>query len=205
MISTAAPVTPTTPTSSSGMSNNPLSIFTKEFNMYKGEHYHFYCMPEGGGQPPTLYQDILKQVEHKVFIWDPYFGKDDARVFGELTHSGVEIRIITEKTGGDLEVFKNNCVTEMETVMPVAIRTGCTLKVTHPKNTLKDWQTHDRFLLVDDRVFLIGSSVNYYTSQQKSTGACEVISAVDKELIQKSFDYFWIQLDNGSNVASHSF
>lgn len=193
------------PTTSGGTSGNPLDVFTKEFNMYKGEHYHFYCKPEGSGATPSLYQEILKQAEHKVYIWDSYFRKDDAAIFGNLSRSGIAIKIITEQSGGSLEDFKNDCVTVMETAMTSAIKSGCTLNVAHPKDTVKAWQTHDRFLLVDDKVYLVGSSVNYYTSLQKSTGACEVVSEIDKDLIKKAFDYYWMKLDNGVNVAAHSF
>lgn len=205
-LTTVTGTIPTTPPpSSSGIPGNPLDVFAKEFNMYKGEQYHFYCKPEGGGAPPSLYQEILKLAEHKVYIWDSYFRKEDAAIFGCLSHPGISIKIITEQSGGRLEAFKNDCVTTMETAMTAAFRSGCILKVGHPKATVKDWQTHDRFLLVDEKVYLIGSSVNNYTSIQKSTGACEVVSETDKDLIRKAFDYYWTKLDNGVNVAVHSF
>ena len=179
VIATNGPIPTVTQPSSSGSTNNPLDVFTKAFNMYKGEHYFFYCKPEVSGMLPSLYQEILKHAEHIVCIWDSYFRKNDAAIFGHLSHSGIEIKIITEQAGSNLEAFKNDCVTVMETAMTPAIKSGCTLKMAHPKALVKDWQTHDRFLLVDDKVYLIGSSVNYYTSIQKSTGACEVVSEKD--------------------------
>ena len=205
MTATTGAIPAATTPSSSGTTGNPLDVFSKEFDMYKGEHYHFYCKPESGGAIPTLYQELLKHAEHNVYIWDSYFRKDDAAILGELTHSGIAIKIITEQSGGSLEAFKNDCVTVMETAMTPAIKSGCSLKVAHPKASVKDWQVHDRFLIVDEKVYLIGSSVNYYTSLQKSTGVCEVVSEIDKDLIRKAFDYYWTKLDNGVNVADHSF
>lgn len=205
MTATTGPIPAATTPSSGGTAENPLDVFSKEFNMYKGEHYHFYCKPESGGAIPSLYQELLKHAEHNVYIWDSFFRKDDAAIFGCLTHSDIAIKIVTEQSGASLEAFKNDCVTVMETAMTPSIKSGCLLKVAHPKASVKDWKIHDRFLFVDEKVYLIGSSVNYYTSLQKSTGVCEVVSEIDKDLIRKAFDYYWTKLDNGINVAGHSF
>jgi hypothetical protein len=184
---------------------NPFAAFTKEYNMLKGEHYHFYCKPDGGGVAPILYQHVLGLAEHKVWVWDAYFHQPDGAIFGAFTHSGVEVKIITEPKV-PIEAFKSGCVAAMETAMSAAVKVGCSVTIAQAKAAFADWKNHDRFLIVDEsRVYLIGSSVSYYLSVGESTGAYEVTSVADKDLIIKAFNYYWMALDKVGNVASHSF
>lgn len=205
-IGTTPGAIPIATSSASGAMANPLSAFPMEHNMYKGEHYHFFCKPEGGGLPPGLYQHVLSQATNHIWIWDPFFRHTDAAIFKELTHNGIEIKIITDQGGPNLEDFKNDCVTIMETAMDAAKRAGSSLRITRPKGAgFAAWKTHDRFLFVDDEVYLIGSSVNYYTAVHDSSGAYHVVSETDKELLKKAFELYWMKLDDGTNVAVHSF
>ena len=51
---------------------------------------------------------------------------------------------------------------------------------------------HDRFLIVDDRYFLVGTSWGYYSSQGApgTTGIYEITEYADKLLIQSMFDKY---------------
>lgn len=51
---------------------------------------------------------------------------------------------------------------------------------------------HDRFLIVDDRYFLVGTSWCYYSSQGApgTTGIYEITELDDKLLIQSMFDKY---------------
>lgn len=194
------------PPSSSGITNNPLGVFAKVFNMYKGEHYYLSCSPDFGGVVPSLYQYVLGLAVNEVCIWDAYFHQVDGAIFGSLNHAGIAIKMIAEpKT--PLTDFKNGVVTNMETAMNAAVKVGCSITITQAKGTpYSIWKMHDRFLIVDrTHVYLIGSSVGNYLSPCESTGAYEVTDNNDKDLIIKAFDYFWVQLDKVGNVESHSF
>ena len=192
--------------SSCGTTSNPLDVFAKVFNMYKGDHYHLSCSPDSGGVAPSLYQYVLGLAVNEVCVWDAYFHQVDGAIFGSLNHSGIAIKMITEPKI-PLTDFKNGVVTNMETAMDAALKVGCSITITQAKGTpYSVWKMHDRFLIVDRiHVYLIGSSVGNYLSPSESTGAYEITDNNDKELIIKAFDYFWTQLDKAGNVESHSF
>ena len=194
------------PTSNSGSPNNPLSVFIKEFDMYKGEYYYFWCAHDAGGVLPNLYQQVLSLAVNEVWIWDAYFHQVDGKIFSALSNPGVAIKMITEPKVL-LQVFINGVVTNMETAMPPAKRVGCKITIAQSKGPgFADWKMHDRFLIVDQaHVFLIGSSVGNYLNFGESTGAFEITEVNDKELIIKAFDYYWTKLDVIGNVASHVF
>lgn len=198
---------PTASTSSAAAAPaNPLEGFAKVHHMRKGEHYFFYCKPEET-DPPKLYQHILGLAEHEVWVWDPHFHVVDASVFAAITHPGVAIKMMVRPSNITLPAYKSGCVTAMDTHMNATIKTGCTLTIVQAKGDgFKSWLTHDRFLIVDkQKVFLMGASVGYYLNQGESTGAYEITDSVDKDLIIKAFEYYWTQLDTGTNVEHHSF
>lgn len=206
MTATTGTIPAATTPSSSGTTGNPLDVFSKEFDMYKGEHYYFSCSPESGGGPPSLYQHVLGMAEHEVWIWDAYFHQVDGAIFGSLAHSGVSIKMITEPKV-PLTDFRDGIVTNMESAMTANEKVGCSITIAQAKGTpYSIWKMHDRFLIVDKTyVYLIGSSVGNYLNAGESTGAYEVSANDDKDLIIKAFEYYWTQLDKVGNVAGHSF
>ena len=194
------------PTTNSRAPNNPLSVYMKEFDMYKGEYYHFWCAPESNGILPSLYQQVLSLAEDEVWVWDAYFHQVDAVIFGALSKPGVAIKMITEPKV-PIQDFINGIVTNMETAIASSNKVGCKITIVQSKGQgYSDWKMHDRFLIVDQRrVYLIGSSVGNYLNMGESTGAYEITEEEDKELIINAYDFYWTKLDVIGNVASHSF
>lgn len=206
MTATTGTIPTAVPPTSGGTTGNPLDVFVKVFNMYKGAHYHLSCRPDFGGVVPSLYQYVLGLAVNEVCIWDAYFHQVDGAIFGSLNHSGIAIKMITEPKI-PLTDFKNGVVTNMETAMNATVKYGCSIIITQAKGIpYSVWKMHDRFLIVDrTHVYLIGSSVGNYLSPCESTGAYEITDNNDKDLIIKAFDYFWTQLDKVGNVESHYF
>lgn len=191
---------------SDGATFNPLNIFAKEYNMYKGDHYYFSCSPEMDGAVPMLYQNALSLAESTVWVWDSYFHQDDGAIFGALTKAGIKIKIITEPKV-PLPTFMDGVVTRMETAMSADVKSDCSVTITQAKGLgYSNWKMHDRFLIIDlTDVYLIGSSVGNYLNLGESTGAYQIMEHNDKELIIKAFNYYWSKLDQNGNVETHVF
>lgn len=190
----------------SGIALTPQTpVLSENIGFDKGENYYFYDALSG--QPPHLYQNLIALAEHHIIIWDLFFMEEyDSDLFGSVKNDGVEIFILTayKRNGSQnkdsLETFKNNILKAMGShVLPSKVII-CSVKLNY-KNQHLTTVCHDRFLFVDDRVYLIGASMNNQISSKESFGIHEVINEADKNLIRKKFNEYKNRVISGGHLA----
>lgn len=187
---------------------NPSSAQQSQDKMEHGTHYALFDHSIYGNVDPGLYGLLLESALQRVYIWDPYCN-DDASQYDVFSHINVAL---------DLLVL-TNCSSDKDDKMVRSLRY---IKQNVQSNILKDMQIrlmyvdsrihngannvnynlHDRFLIVDDKYFLVGTSWGYYSTKGApgTTGIYEVTDEYDKHLIQDKFDRYKRVAENDGTV-----
>lgn len=160
--------------------------------MYHGKQYAFYHHPEKISDEPLLYKNLIASAKNRVEIWDPYFNDADTMLFSHL-QDNVKVKVLLFNTK---ELFGNRTATrwglstrvQLSGKNGVEVYFGCVDKGNH---TYKEWEWHDRWLIIDERVFLIGSSISNYLLPNHTTGICELTAEEDKDLVKEMFKKYW--------------
>lgn len=180
-------------------------VLSEHTGFDKGDNYYFY--DAFSGQSPLLYQNLISSAEQRIIIWDPFFMENyDFDLFCNVQKEGIDIFILTayKRNGSQnkdsLERFKNNILKALGNhVLPSKVII-CSVKLNY-KNQYLTTVCHDRFLFVDDRVYLIGASMNNQISSKESFGILEVINEADKSLIIKKFNEYKNRVISGGHLA----
>lgn len=99
-----------------------------------------------------------------------------------------------------LNYIKQNIITSILSDMKISLMYVDSKK--HNGHNNVNYFLHDRFLIVDDRYFLVGTSWGYYSSQGApgTTGIYEITEVGDKLLIQSMFDKYRQVAENDGTV-----
>ena len=130
-----------------------------------------------------LIQRIINSANKTCYICDVYFNTTDFKEFVWGASSlGVDIRILTSKFGlphDESKAEMSMCVKEY--VEKVGGKVTCRL-------LLGDPILHDRLIIADEQVWMLGSSLNHFGA--KATTLIRVPKAYRKCLIEK-VEYWW--------------
>lgn len=173
----------------------------------KGALYHFYDVRDKNGKQvkdfPDYYSILISQAKQSIRIWDPYFHEiDDCKLFSGVTANKIEIKIVTsldhnpnrpqdKQTVDDYSKYIERNLPKSVAAAEIAIRA-----YSH-----NDW--HDRFLIIDDRYFLVGASVYNQLNNNLSHGIYEVINPKDKDLILRKFNQYYTSTKDSYKITIH--
>lgn len=161
----------------------------------KGALYHFYDLMDKKGKSekdyPDYYSILISQAKQTIRIWDPYFHEnDDCKMFRDVTASNIEIMIVTSLDHNPNRPQDSQTVDDyskyIERNLPKSVATA---DITIRAYDHNNW--HDRFLIIDDRYFLVGASVYNQLHNNLSHGIYEVTNPKDKELILRKFNQYY--------------
>lgn len=156
--------------------------------------YWFHHKPSFPDTNPTLYKKLIMDAELSIEIWDPYFHIDiDCTVFSE-TKSNLTIQILTQKgLNGIHSDYKERLFKKMQEIILEEKRISFCLGVINKcefKN--KNWEFHDRFLIIDrKKVYLVGASIEYFHISKKPTGIYRVTNERTLTFIISLFETYW--------------
>ena len=105
-----------------------------------------------------------------------------------------------QKMVNGLNYIKQNIITGILSDMKISLM-YVDSKIHQGSNNV-NYFLHDRFLIVDDRYFLVGTSWGYYSSQGApgTTGIYEITEDGDKLLIQSMFNKYRQVAENDGTV-----
>lgn len=161
----------------------------------KGALYHFYDVRDKKGKQvkdnPDYYSILISQAKESIRIWDPYFHEDtDCEVFQSVTANDISIMLVTSLDKNRNKPQDNQTVDDyskyIERNLPNTVTKA---KITIRAYEHNDW--HDRFLIIDDRYFLVGASVFNQYNNYLSHGIYEVTNQKDKDLILGKFNLYF--------------
>ena len=140
-----------------------------------------------------LIQRIIKKKKNTCYICDVYFNTTDFEefVWGASSLS-VDIRILTSKLGLSSEEAKEGMSKRVnEYVEKVKGKVTCRLLLGEPI-------LHDRLIIADDQVWMLGSSLNHFGA--KATTLIRVPKAYRGRLIEK-VEYWWNNDSESNELA----
>ena len=166
--------------------------------MQHGVNYSLFDHSIYGNVDPGYYGILLESAQNRVYIWDPYCN-DDSNQYDVFSHirEPLDLVVLTncssdkdQKMINGLNYIKQNIITSILSDMKISLMYVDSKK--HNGHNNVNYFLHDRFLIVDDRYFLVGTSWGYYSSQGApgTTGIYEITENADKLLIQSVFDKY---------------
>lgn len=176
--------------------------------MEHGTHYALFDHSIHGNVDPGLYGLLLESAHQRVYIWDPYCN-DDASQYDVFSHINVALDLLVlTNTSSDkddkmvraLGYIKQNVQSNILRNMQIKLM-YVDSKIHNGVNNV-NYNLHDRFLIIDDRYFLVGTSWGYYSSKGApgTTGIYEITETLDKQLIQTKFDKYRRVAENDGTV-----
>ena len=166
--------------------------------MQHGVNYSLFDHSIYGNVNPGYYGILLESAQNRVYIWDPYC-YDNPNQYDVLSHirEPLDVVVLTncssdrdQKMVNGLNYIKQNIITGILSDMKISLMYVDSKMHNGPNNV--NYFLHDRFLIVDERYFLVGTSWGYYSSQGApgTTGIYEITEDGDKLLIQSMFDKY---------------
>ena len=162
-------------------------------NMRHGVQYAHYLRASVTQPFPTYYEYLLSLASTRVIIWDPYFHKTDTEIFRGL-NAPVEVHVLSSKSGSQKDDYLNSLISENSNHLKACLIGNCTFNfgfIDKGRYGADVWNTHDRYLIVDNDYYLVGASVAHHLKAHDSTGICKLAKQADKEIIQQAFDKCW--------------
>ena len=166
--------------------------------MQHGVNYSLFDHSIYGNVDPGYYGILLESAQNRVYIWDPYCN-DNPNQYDVFSHirEPLDLVVLTncssnrdQKMVNGLNYIKQNIITGILSDMKISLMYVDSKIHNGPNNV--NYFLHDRFLIVDERYFLVGTSWGYYSSQGApgTTGIYEITEDGDKLLIQYMFDKY---------------
>lgn len=184
--------------------------FTHNFDKY-GDYLYF---ERNDKDKPSCYENILGIVKKRIIITDPHLSiNEDPILFEKIKTEGVDVKLLAVCEKGKGEADAKSYFDAIQDKLKKNLNNYklkfCCFKPNPWKRKYISWDKykdeqifiwHDRYLLVDNRAFLVGSSMNNQVSGKKSFGIYEVKdSALMVQFIIDLYDKYDNLLEQDKN------
>lgn len=168
-----------------------------------GKDYYLYDRSQTSAYP-LLYQKLLAEAKNVIAIWDPHYQMDCKRLFCEMVNNDIVVEVLTICKGYE----SKSDIMKFASIILSAIDKKSVPKCKVTVNALKyDWDErhtwaadwHDRYLIVDDDVYLIGTSMDAQASKSGSFGIKRLTDTNEKNLV---IDTYVRYRDNVKDVSA---
>ena len=158
--------------------------FAHNFDEY-GDYIYF---ERNDKEKPSCYENILGIAKRRIIIIDSHLSiNEDPILFEKIKTEGVDVKLLAVCDYGDGKIDVKSYFDALQDKFKKNLNNYtlefCCFKPNPWKRKYISWNKyeneqifiwHDRYLLVDNRAFLVGSSMNNQVSGKKSFGICEV-------------------------------
>lgn len=164
----------------------------ENYNCKEGNEFWFYNNLENSHKP-LIYEHLLNSAKESICIWDPYANTNDAQLF-KLINEGVDVKCLISNDmnkGNHYEKIRE-FISELKRIQEEK-NYNLKLKVYNIPNGEKGF--HDRYLFIDDDIYIVGSSMAYHNTYSKvkaaSTSIHKVLLEENKKIISEIFYEYW--------------
>ena len=175
----------------------------------EGKDYFLYDRSKTKKQP-LLYSSLLAQAKDFIAIWDPHYQANCGRLFCEMENDDIIVEVLTICQGNesrkDIQIFADTILSAIDkTKVP-----NCSVTVNALKRGYNDrftWAAnwHDRFLIIDDEVYLVGTSMDAQSSRSDTFGIMRVAENKDKNLIRDTYILYRDNVKDESTSRGNGF
>ena len=155
--------------------------------MVDGKDYYLYDRSRTRSYP-LLYQKLLAQAQDVVAIWDPHYQLNCQRLFSEMKTNDVVIEVLTICHGSesrkDIMMFADTILSAIDKkLVPKCMVTVNALKYDWDERITwaADW--HDRYLIIDQDVYLVGTSMDAQSDKSSTFGIKRLTETKDKNIV----------------------
>lgn len=141
---------------------------------------------------PSVYSALTAVAAQRLWVWDRYLNAGDIEAFGSI-RAGVSFRLLCE---GSLQSAPFNDSLRIFAAL---------FRERYPRVTLQiAWLNrdvypnydpaicfHDRYLFVDDDIYMVGSSLSSHCKREWATSIIKVNDAIGCDLLRYEFDKYW--------------
>lgn len=191
-----------------------ISSVAEDHYCLKGEEFWFYDVMKKHQSGPTIYRYLLSLAEHEIWIWDPYLKDTDISLFDSIDED-VSIRILTsDYKGNETDICSRQLQGFANGLKVLLVRKNLDITLKFLNKNMLCWTNrtdspHDRYLFVDDQVYMVGCSLQYhsvegllsynFTGSGKwsiaSTAVMKVTSEINKGILRNAFLELWNKND----------
>lgn len=189
------------------VSSSPVTVIPSSTNYCKTNEKGFWyydAMEEKRVSGPTVYRELLESAHHNIDVWDSYLTKRDANLFNSIG-ARMKVRILTTiNQKGEVDKGYDNYFRFLEEIKTIQATNGFSLIVmgicrsSHQKLS-SGRIPHDRFLFVDDRVFIVGSSLHYHSIEDDNEHVLDIANTTiteltldeNKKILKNDFESYW--------------
>lgn len=171
------------------------------YNCIVGKDMWFYSNLHNPNKP-SKYESLLEEAKNRVYIWDPYTKVPDEELFKHINQD-IEVKCLTLFEGIRMSNSRNSQYTSwasefISNLANIKSEKGFQLElrvynVDHRYS--EKYGFHDRYLFIDEDIYVIGSSMPYHNLQasvnQKSTCIYKLTDDMNKHIIEQMFNDYW--------------
>ena len=149
---------------------SPYTVRNEFYCKAVGQGLWFYDRLEHSESGPTIYRYLLEQAKNSIGIWDPFLHEQDAQLFRNIS-ADIDIRVLSFC---DTTYIKPSHLSFKFSMAEMVKKNHFDLKIAViDRRKLQDAGIcsygkslpHDRFLFIDNRAFIVGSSLQYHSPE----------------------------------------
>lgn len=162
-------------------------------NCHASSSVWYYDMALAPYAPPSVYAFLLSQAKSSLWCWDPYLTRSGADLFSGISRgTSIQIHVLTGKGLANGKPPKSLADFRAELArlcggMAIDIRCFDYAKAGAPN----DPRFHDRYLFVDDALFMIGTSLSSHVSREYCTAVVRIDDHNGRALLKDRFLDCW--------------
>lgn len=144
--------------------------------------------------PPSMYAELVQTARDRICIWDPYVDEYGFPAF-TFVPDDIEIQCLTSmgydgtQNLNDTRVGRFVMAIDGQRNQWVSRMTVKYYNVRH--DDCGKYAFHDRYLFVDDNVYVVGSSLPHHVMRNGSTAIHRIESLDARELIRNMYERYW--------------
>ncbi|WP_378955749.1 hypothetical protein [Pelosinus sp. sgz500959] len=149
----------------------------------------YYDRWEETTNPPEAYKFLISNAQREILIWDPYINPQDIDFF---------INIPQDVSVKGLTCFGSRSRKEQELISRSRIASrdwNFHINVKYYDKSIDGGDNsdpfHDRYLFVDERVFMVGASIGHHHQRLSTNAIVEIIDSNARALVRHRFDKCW--------------
>jgi hypothetical protein len=168
--------------------------FSREHRCLCAPGLWYYDRWEERINPPQVYSFLLSQASDVVKIWDPYVHLEDLDILRNIP-DGVSLQWLSAYGWSNLGSSNHKLDKIIDKVKLVHSTWNFDIEIRFFNRHLDGGDDslpfHDRYLVLDNKVYMVGASIEYHRRRMSSTAIAEVSDSLAKNLVLSRFEDCW--------------
>jgi len=161
----------------------------RDFRCLRAPGIWYYDRWEETQDPPEAYKYLISNAQREIWIWDPYINQQDIDFLSNISED-VLVKGLTCFGSGTPKLQK--LVSEASLISQ---KWKFYIKVRYYDKRMDGRDNsepfHDRYLFVDERVFMVGASLEHHHRRLSTNAIVEITDEETRTLLKNRFNKCW--------------